>query len=728
MKLDIEKIKSQVGCTVEEFAEEMNITVDELNEYCNGKPMPAELLSNMCEYTGLGPSAGGIYIADNQTKFNARPINPENTFDTSEEVRSTLLDFIKCGFNEIKEETVHTQIEQIEKYVKTLRKPRISFAGQSDTGKSTIINALLGAEKMPAKWTPTTSIVVYIKHIDDKPEFIKEDVWIFGKHNSEQWNDSRLYDEEYCNDFLIEKGDFSLLSTFGTHQNQREGQEIASSAVAFIDSPLLKDCDILDLPGFAANAEDDALHKFNTQDNVTDILIYLSRSNGFLQDRDLDYLRLCIKSLRAVEKNGYNNIEKLGNLFIVASQAGTVNNGNIGELNEILDRRCKALCDSYALAAKENMSYTLLPTRTKLTGYEYNSEDFRKRFFTYEKNMSRLCKKFNDSFTSLAEDLPKAMYNDFIDNLNSIINHSSKVVQDRIIELEDLIKNKKNYVELLKEIEAQEPARKAMQKTMNDEMFGFIDSLSIETKQDIQSIFNDTINQANLIDLINSQGIRNKKSDKQDFATTINELLDSKIQKIISEQSKKYAEKVEQYLNDYENSFVKYSEANDIPISYDPKNSFAVALGSLGALGASATWLATSFTAWSVITLGPLAGWASIAAVGGVVGIAVGAIIAGFLAIKALITWKKDLAKAIIKAYKDENFLDKVFGDVEKYWKDTRVSFEVGINEVEEKWQERIEEYKSLADEKNIPILEDKIDNAKKGLDFFTQIPLPNIG
>lgn len=39
MKLDIEKIKSQVGCTVEEFAEEMNITVDELNEYCNDKPM-----------------------------------------------------------------------------------------------------------------------------------------------------------------------------------------------------------------------------------------------------------------------------------------------------------------------------------------------------------------------------------------------------------------------------------------------------------------------------------------------------------------------------------------------------------------------------------------------------------------------------------------------------------------------------------------------------------------
>ena len=47
---------------------------------------------------------------------------------------------------------------------------------------------------MPAKWTPTTSIVVHIKHIDDRPAYIDEEVCIFKDNVDGQgaWNDKKL--------------------------------------------------------------------------------------------------------------------------------------------------------------------------------------------------------------------------------------------------------------------------------------------------------------------------------------------------------------------------------------------------------------------------------------------------------------------------------------------------------------------------------------------------------
>lgn len=729
MKLDIEKIKNQVGMTAEEFAEEMHISMDELQQYCDGtSPLPGELLSEMCQYTGLQPSAGGIFVNVNSTTFNTPPIDPDDTYEPSQQAKSNLVEFIKQGISEFNEEVILNEIKKIQYCVNALRKPRISFAGQSDTGKSTLINALLGAERMPAKWTPTTSIVVHIKHIDDKPAFINEDVWIFGKQSNELWDDSKLNDEKYCKEFLIAKGEFSLLTDFGTHQSEVKNHQLASSAVAFIDSPLLKNCDILDLPGFAATSEDDALHRFNTQENVTDILIYLSRSNGFLQDRDLDYLRECLKSLRPIEHNGVNELGKLSNLFVVASQAGAVNNGNSSELTEILDRRCKALCDSYALAASESKIKSLLPFRTAQTGYEYSEVDFRTRFFTYEKDMPRLCKKFNTDFTALAEKMPASLHQDFCRTLKELVANSSDVVQHRVDEWNDMLVNKAKYAELVREIKQKEPARIVERKAQIADMLNKIDGLGTETKQDIQSKYTQIMNVEYLIELIEKKNVKNKKDEKQDFATTVNELITSQIQTILADKTEEYRKELDDYLTDYSKSFKQYSTNKGVTVKFDSTNSFALGLTSLGALGASAAWLATSFTAWSVAVLGTLAGWSSILAVGGVVGIALGAVIAGVVALVKAFTWKKDLAKSIVEAYEKEKYLSKIFPDVEKYWKDTKDSFTAGSDRVEKDWQARIAEYESIADEKNIPVLEAKIAEAKKGLDFFTKMPLPEIG
>ena len=531
MKLNIKKILEQVGYSEKEFAEEIGITLDELQAYKDDTvKMSGELLSRISNFTGLLPK--DLHYNDNAFNSSSDIINPSDTWSPSYIAKNSLTDYIKQGLEEIHEDTVQNEIKKVETCIRSLKKPKISFAGQSDTGKSTLINALLGAERMPAKWTPTTSIVVYIKHTDDRPSFISDDVWILGKQEDVYWNDSRLDDESYCRRFLLAKGNFSILETYGTHQQEVQKSATAVSAVAFIDSPLLKNCDILDLPGFAASAEDDALHKFNTQDNITDILIYLSRSNGFLQDRDLDYLSLCLNSLRPVEQNNVNDIEKLENLFIIASQANAVNNGNASELQDILDRRCHALCTLLSATSTAKEKNSLLPTRSKLTGYNYSEEDFRKRFFSYERDLPRLCNPFRKAFTSLAERLPKAIHKDFCKNLNSIVTDSTGIVSKRICEYESMMAERTQYLDLVQEIKEKEPARKVEQKKKNKQMLNIINELETETKQMIQTHYNNTMTADNLIHLIGTYDYKNKKGDREEFALLINKILSDEIKNI----------------------------------------------------------------------------------------------------------------------------------------------------------------------------------------------------
>lgn len=145
---------------------------------------------------------------------------------------------------------------------KTVRKPRVAFVGRSDAGKSTLINTLLGSDTLPVSWTPTTSIIVYVKHIKDKPSYIKGNVAVFhADENYELWDDTRLNEREYTESYLITTGDYPLLKEYGARQGSRFEETNAVSAVMFVDSDILNNCDLVDLPGYGTGdrKEDDSL-------------------------------------------------------------------------------------------------------------------------------------------------------------------------------------------------------------------------------------------------------------------------------------------------------------------------------------------------------------------------------------------------------------------------------------------------------------------------------------
>ena len=159
-------------------------------------------------------------------------------------IKNTIINYIKDFFPKNNQNYI-SKIEDLRKNIEGItRKPRIVFSGKSDSGKSTMINALIGKEKMPTNWTPTTSIIVYVKDILERPDYIEDELWIFRKGKNTEWDDTRLYDEKYCREWKVAGGNAEMLSQYGVRKGEEYNKDIGS-AVLFIDSPILKNCDIL---------------------------------------------------------------------------------------------------------------------------------------------------------------------------------------------------------------------------------------------------------------------------------------------------------------------------------------------------------------------------------------------------------------------------------------------------------------------------------------------------
>jgi ribosome biogenesis GTPase A len=92
------------------------------------------------------------------------PLKIEDTWAMAAVVRNRINDYLQDSLErEIANEKHRKMFEEIKELTgRSIIKPKVAVVGLSDTGKSTLINGLLGAEKMPTAWTPTTAISIYI--------------------------------------------------------------------------------------------------------------------------------------------------------------------------------------------------------------------------------------------------------------------------------------------------------------------------------------------------------------------------------------------------------------------------------------------------------------------------------------------------------------------------------------------------------------------------------------
>ena len=408
-----------LGISVEEYVRvEKNSTKENQIEF--------DLLIKLSEVTGIQIDT---LINAGRPKSN---FEIEDNWDSVSSFKSSMPKYLSDGISNthLCNSDFKNRLTEVKQLVESAaRKPRLALVGRSDVGKSTLINSLMNTSVLPQEWTPTTSIVMFVKHIEDKPSYCNDDVLIF-KSNSDNslWDDTLLSDQEYTESLCLAKGDYSLLREYGARQGARYNKTSASSAVVFVDSAILKNCDILDLPGYGTSdrEEDDSLL---ARIKEIDVLVYLSVANGFMRGEDINWLQQEMAHLAPITMNS-NSLQPLSNLYIVASQAQTVSNGAHAELEKILTK------------AADRFESTLGPNYWTNLAQKATPSDFRRRFFTYSTDQTSLREDFERDLKNLMKQLPELILANLrelvtsklgeIENDVKVSNSSrEKIIQDR---------------------------------------------------------------------------------------------------------------------------------------------------------------------------------------------------------------------------------------------------------------------------------------------------------
>lgn len=651
------------------------------------------------------------------------PLDVKDTWEKADFTKHTLSDYISNVLDkaDIPDDLRKNYIDDLNKGIsENLIKPKVAIVGRSDTGKSTLINALLGTNKMPTSWTPTTSIAIYIKHISDKPSFIEEDAWVFSNHNDEYsdetfWNERKLYDEEYCRSWKVSAGGVEVLQSFGTRQGENYDKE-AGAAVVFIDAPILKNCDIIDLPGFGTETNKDDEITFSVSQRA-DIIIYLSQANGFMRIEDITYLKRNIPGLPLWEKKDENNLSPLSNLFIVASQAHAVNNGNRAELKTILDTGCQNLV--------KTLPDGFWDDRQTTSGFTYANNgiaELRSRFFAYSVDIPDLCVPFNDALSQILETLPIIINNKAIAFVRHYIELRKPILTNEIQKYEGILEERERYKSLLEEIENNEDTRVKENNARKESVRSKIRYLREESINEFSDYFSEVVNIDSLIALMHEKGVRNKKEDVELFGSTLQSMLQFQCEKILKDKSEILSQEAQAYITAYTESISRPFANKRIDIDFDAGWAFASALSNIGMIGGLSAFVVGAFFLLASISLSLSAALI----IAGPIGLVVGLLIAGGLGIVKLFGggWEKSVSKKIVATIEENKVLDKFIDGIKNYWDETESAFNQAAQKLDEEWDAYVENLREIINEYDIHEIQNKIITLKNLAEFFNSIPL----
>lgn len=580
------------------------------------------------------------------------------------------------------------------------RKPRVVLAGRFDAGKSRLANTLIGADRLPTAYRPTTRIVCLLRHISEKPEWQREDVWIMadaGEAANERFDLDRFDDRGHCEKHRLLAGDFETLARVGTHpkdgtrsstSRHKLGEPVA--AVVYVDAPILRSCDIVDTPGFEHDERDTtlALNVLRQAVHVSgDVLVYLSPLTGFLNGEDLRALGALLEALPTAHE-----FPPLRQVAVLATHV----HHNVDD-DEVAD----ALSAGAERAARE-----LAPVLRRVArSFRIDAATLRSRFFPWYVEIPARRTPFENDLKQLLGELRPAIVNARIDNtVAEFKGQADEALGREVSRLETLIHERDEADQQLRAVRKAEPERRKRMEEQQRRIEAQIAQAKAETAEFLVSKIAPLFEEDRIRSLIEDR-YEDAKEAEQHAANAVMGIAVAQIEQFVGDRARQLASDVDGFLGEYA-GVSNLQKLGALAVPFDAKGAFLGSLAGTTTFGALAAWVAatTSSNLGAYILVAKAAGLLSslgisfaggaagatalVAAIGGPVTIGIALATAVGLAIWHIFgrSWQSRLASKIAEDLVTQKVLESQRQALDALWDQTLAAFKKAAGETENKF------------------------------------------
>lgn len=573
------------------------------------------------------------------------------------------------------------------------RKPNVVLAGHFDAGKSRLSNALLGDDILPTRYQPTTASGTWMFHIDDRPAWCGEVVYVFAKG----FDPTRIRDADYCRSVLVASGSIEILAAYAAHppggRNERD-----LTVVAFLDAPILRACNLLDVPGNQHSEQDTAAAAAGLA--RADVLIYVSRAQGFLDEQDIIQLRAQLRQLPTMEARGVRPLE---NLILVASHAHP----------KMSKQEVDDLCDAGAVTMMRELGTTVFDERAQRSKTPTTLHDVRRRIFPFWFETPERRDPLRRALTdTLGDALPAAWNRGADEEVESFRNGARGACDQSIAQYRRVLADVEAARREFQERRALETARAEMRRAKKQTVLHAVATQWMGSKLFLKETYPNIVNEDAVKQFLKTRYKSKKDAEKHAAGAVVDEL-QSALMKDTAKRSQTLVPLVEDFLGQFGSVGAGEPARPDgspaVGVAFDARGAFLGGMAGLGTVGALGAWAATlgnlggyiivakvaSLLAALGIEFGGSAALVSlVAALGGPAVVAVALATALAIGIGWLFgeSWESRLAGKIVKALEKNKVQQAFEKSINDYWQGTQNSFVVAGDAVEQSYQRHLKD------------------------------------
>ena len=572
------------------------------------------------------------------------------------------------------------------------RLPVVVVAGHFDVGKSRLCNAILGMPALPASYRPTTAANTWMFHVESRPAWCTEAVYVFKSG----FDARRVGDETYARRLCIASGAVEMLATYATHKGGRAAEEDLTVCV-FLDAPILRACTLIDLPGHQHNAKDAKLAEAAI--GLADALIYLSNTTGFLDGRDLAHLRGHLRALPLLETHG---AEPLENVLIVASHA----HPNISETDLL------SILDDGAETLERELRETVLAERAARSGIDVTRQRIRSRIvpFWFER-ADRSSALHATLGRMLAANVPAALQRKADGKVEEFREASQGACDSQIAQYRRALEDVTAAQDDVTRRSLDEPRRRGERSEEANRIRGLLAEASVATRARFQELWRDGINESAIEAWIRRR-YADKRTAQQHAAGALVDAIQSVVVGDVDERTTALAPAISAYLGRFTTSPGSPSRPDGskaLDLAFNPQGAFVGGLvGALtvaGFLGGPAVWVVGLAAA---------------------IGAAIGAAVLEFFGE----SWQRRLAREILKLFQQQQVREQFGRSIARCWDERQRDFEGAVAAVEHAYAVQLTDLARVLDAgvRDRASLEAILGTIKRVREFFADLPWKPVG